>query len=60
MCKICQKCGSVAEYNAYYGRVTCTKCSWVSEVISRKDSNKYSCFEKKENNIRGKRVLSKV
>ena len=26
--KICPKCGSVAEYNAYYGRVTCTRCTW--------------------------------
>lgn len=26
--KICPKCGSIAEYNAYYGRVTCTRCTW--------------------------------
>ena len=26
--KICPKCGSIAEYNAYYGRITCTKCTW--------------------------------
>ncbi len=51
MCKICQKCGSVAEYNAYYGRVTCTKCSWESEMISREESEKYSRFEKEGSNI---------
>lgn len=26
--KICPKCGAVAEFNAYYGRVTCTRCNW--------------------------------
>lgn len=26
--KICPKCGAVAEFNAYYGRTTCTRCSW--------------------------------
>ncbi len=31
MCKICPKCGAIAEYNAYYGRTTCTRCSWESE-----------------------------
>ena len=31
MCKICPKCGGIAEFNAYYGRVTCTRCSWESE-----------------------------
>lgn len=31
MCKICPKCGAIAEYNAYYGRVTCTRCTWESE-----------------------------
>ena len=60
MCKICQKCGSVAEYNAYYGRVTCTKCSCVSEIMSRKDSERYSCFEKKSNNTQKKYALSKA
>ena len=49
MCRICPKCGSVAEYNAYYGRVTCTKCSWESETISRDESkNKFSFFESQE------------
>ena len=28
---ICPKCGSIAEYNAYYGRITCTSCAWESE-----------------------------
>lgn len=26
--KICPKCGAIAEFNAYYGRTTCTRCSW--------------------------------
>lgn len=26
--KICPKCGAVAEFNAYYGRTICTRCSW--------------------------------
>ncbi len=40
MCKICPKCGAIAEYNAYYGRTTCTRCSWESEkrkIIERKE-----------------------
>lgn len=31
MCKICPRCGAIAEFNAYYGRVTCTRCNWESE-----------------------------
>lgn len=31
MCKICPECGAIAEYNAYYGRITCTRCSWESD-----------------------------
>lgn len=31
MCKICPKCGAIAEYNAYYERITCTRCSWESD-----------------------------
>lgn len=49
MCRICQKCGAIAEYNAYYGRVTCTRCSWESEQISREESVKYSMYRKEEN-----------
>lgn len=26
--KICPKCGAIAEFNVYYGRTTCTRCSW--------------------------------
>lgn len=29
--KTCPKCGAIAEYNAYYGRTTCTRCDWESE-----------------------------
>lgn len=25
---ICPKCGAIAEYNSYYGRITCTRCEW--------------------------------
>lgn len=31
MVEICPKCGGIAEYDAYHGRVTCTRCSWESE-----------------------------
>mgnify|MGYP000870473686 CR=1 FL=1 len=31
MCKICPQCGAIAEFNAYYGRLTCTRCNWESE-----------------------------
>lgn len=31
MCKICPQCGAITEFNAYYGRVTCTRCNWESE-----------------------------
>lgn len=27
----CPKCGAIAEYNSYYGRITCTRCDWESE-----------------------------
>lgn len=32
MIKVCPKCGSIAEYNSYYGRTTCTSCSWEEEM----------------------------
>ncbi len=35
MCKICPKCGAIAEYNAYYGRTICTSCSWESDKSSK-------------------------
>lgn len=50
MCKICPKCKSIAEYNAYYGRVTCTHCSWESDNSSNKCTTKIkikSCTTKK-------------
>lgn len=33
---ICDKCGSIAEYSSYYGRVICTnsKCTWESSKMS--------------------------
>lgn len=35
MCKICPKCGAIAEFNAYYGRITCTRCTWESKNVRR-------------------------
>lgn len=29
---ICPKCKAIAEYNAYYGRVTCTRCAWEGNI----------------------------
>ncbi len=44
MCRICPKCGSIAEYSDYYGTVVCTRCSWESEKISYNESQKYSSY----------------
>lgn len=41
MCKICPKCKSIAEYNAYYGRVTCTSCSWESDDLKKEKQLKF-------------------
>lgn len=43
----CPKCGAIAEYNAYYGRITCTSCNWESE--EKKDTSN----EQKEVNQNG-------
>lgn len=51
MCRICPKCGSIAEYDAYYGTVVCTRCNWESEKLES-TSEKY--FSKEENSIDGK------
>lgn len=32
-CYICPICGAISEYNAYYSRITCTRCSWESEKL---------------------------
>ena len=32
---ICPNCKSVAEQNNYYGRITCTKCNWMSDKESK-------------------------
>lgn len=34
--KICPQCGAIAEYSAYYDRITCTRCSWESDKQSNK------------------------
>lgn len=51
MCIICQKCGSIAEYNKSYGRITCTRCSWKSEPMSIKKALGYT-FKDKELQIK--------
>ena len=48
MCKICPKCGAIAEYNAYYGRTTCTRCEWESEEQQKKYSVRASSHHKKQ------------
>ena len=40
MCRICPNCGSIAEYDAYYGTVVCTRCNWESEKLES-TSEKY-------------------
>lgn len=45
---ICPKCGAVACYNSYFGRVICTECSWQSDLEQEiKDimSNKNKCAD---------------
>ena len=45
MCRICPKCGRIAEFTKYYGRVVCTKCGWESEPISSKAAEeRYSSY----------------
>lgn len=41
MCKICPQCGAIAEFNAYYGRVTCTRCNWESKKSKLTVQSKY-------------------
>ncbi len=51
MCRICPECGGIAEYNAYYKRVTCTRCNWESEQMTIDDSEMYSYFKGEEKNL---------
>lgn len=48
MCKICPNCGAIAEYNAYYRRITCTKCNWESDDMSLAESKKYFSYRNVE------------
>lgn len=49
---ICPKCGAIAEYNAYYNRYTCTRCTheWSKQCSDERNVNlrtivvKLSCF----------------
>lgn len=45
MCKICPKCGAIAEYNAYYGRTTCTRCNWESEKAKVNTTQTYKTVQ---------------
>lgn len=36
----CPKCGAIAEYNAYYGRITCTSCNWESEKMESEEKER--------------------
>lgn len=36
MCEICPACGGIAEFNAYYGRITCTRCAWEGKQMGLK------------------------
>lgn len=29
--KICKECGGIAEWNSYYGGITCTRCGYVEK-----------------------------
>lgn len=51
MCKICPQCGAIAEFNAYYGRVTCTRCNWESE------ESKLTAQSKKENKMKNQFII---
>ena len=35
--EICPKCGAIAEYNAYYNRITCTSCNWESGTMLKEE-----------------------
>lgn len=50
MCRICPKCGGIAEFSAYYGgRVRCTRCDWQSEKLKDEtEAEKYSCYPNRE------------
>ncbi len=58
MCKICPKCGSIAEFDAYYNRIICTRCEWESEKV------KQIKFTKKINQVNisqsNKKITSKL
>ena len=45
--KICPKCKSIAEVNAYYGKVICTNCGW-EEPIDTSSYCRNSSFDAKE------------
>lgn len=50
---ICPECKAIAEYNSYYGRIVCTRCSWESNkvtrnTLTRKENRTFSPVERCE------------
>ena len=41
MIYICPKCGAIAEWNAYYGRYTCTRCTYEAQTIARQEQRQF-------------------
>lgn len=47
--KLCKKCGGIAEWNSYYGGVTCTRCGYVDiakpthyDILIRKSPEEFA------------------
>ena len=62
MCKICPKCGSIAEYSSYYGRVICTnsKCTWESDSRTTSMNEKPLRFYRRTYTQKKDKVLVKM
>ena len=63
MCRICPKCGGIAEFSEYYGqKVVCTRCGWESEELKNsQEAVKYSYYpnqEYDENKLTKKKVYN--
>lgn len=38
---ICPNCSAIAEWNAYYGRFTCTRCTYEWEPDEKEQTDRY-------------------